>query len=332
LPIPASMRFVDFSASGGPEVLTVGMQPVPRPGPGEVLMRVKAAGINRADLHQRQGNYPPPPGASPILGMEAAGTIAALGAEHGGRWREGDEVCALLAGGGYAEYVAVPAGQCMPIPKGLTLVEAASLPEVTVTVWANLFATHRLSAGDRFLMQGGSSGVGSMAIQIARNFGAHVAATAGTPEKCAFCLTMGAEKAVNYHEDWLAELTSWAKPGGIDVVLDMVGGDYFQKHIELLATEGRLVHISLSRGAQVTLDLRRVVSKRLVITGSTLRSRTVEQKSTLVREVEKHLWPLFESKSLRPVVFNVFPMESAAEAHRLMEAGSHMGKIVLEMA
>ena len=245
-------------------------------------MRVKAAGINRADLMQREGNYPPPPGASPILGMEAAGTIAALGAEHGGRWREGDEVCALLAGGGYAEYVAVPAGQCMPIPKGLTLIEAASMPEGTVTVWANLFATHRLSAGDRFLMQGGSSGVGSMAIQIARNFGARVAATAGSQEKCAFCLTMGAEKAVNYHEDWLAELTSWAKPGGIDVILDMVAGDYFPKHSSFWQRRGGWSRLLLSTGAQVTVDLRTVMSKRLVITGSTLRSRTVEQKSALV--------------------------------------------------
>jgi NADPH:quinone reductase len=332
LPIPASMRFVDVSRAGGPEVLALGMQPVPRPGPGEVLVRVKAAGINRADLMQREGKYPPPPGVSRILGMEAAGTIAALGPEDSGRWREGDEVCALFAGGGYAEYVAVPAGQCLPIPKGLTVIEAASIPEAALTVWANLFATHRVFAGDRFLMQGGSSGIGSMAMQIARNFGARVAATAGSPEKCAFCLTMGAEKAVNYHDDWVGELISWAKPGGIDVILDMVGGDYFPKHLELLAIEGRLVHIAVIHGSQVTADLRTVMSKRLVITGSTLRPRTVEQKSALAREVEKHLWPLFENKSVRPAVYKVFPMELAAEAHRLMEAGSHMGKIVLEIA
>jgi NADPH:quinone reductase len=326
------MRFIDVATPGGPEVLAVGVQPVPRPGRGEVLVRVKAAGVNRADLLQRAGNYPPPPGASPILGLEVAGTIAALGPEHGGRWREGDAVCALLAGGGYAEYVAVSAGQCMAIPQGLNLIEAASLPEVTVTVWANLFATHRLSAGDRFLVQGGSSGVGSMAIQIARNFGARVAATAGSPEKCAFCLTMGAEKAVNYHEDWQAEVASWAKPGGIDVILDMVAGDYFPKHLALLATEGSLVHISLSHGSQVTTDLRTVMSKRLVITGSTLRGRTVEQKSGLEREVEEHLWPLFADKRLRPTVFQMLPMDMAAEAHRLMEEGSHMGKVVLEVS
>jgi NADPH:quinone reductase len=331
LPIPTSMRFVDASTPGGPEVLKIGMQPVPRPGPQEVLVRVKAAGMNRADLMQRAGKYPPPPGASPILGMEVAGTIAALGAEPTGRWREGDAVCALLAGGGDAEYVAVPAGQCMPIPKGLTLIEAAAIPETALTVWANLFATHRLSAGDRLLVQGGSSGVGAMAIQIARNFGARVAATAGSQEKCAFCLTMGAEKAVNYHDDWLAELTSWARPSGIDVILDMVGGNYFPKHLALLAMEGRLVQIATIDGSQVTADLGAVMNKRLVITGSTLRRRTVEQKSVLARAVEEHLWPLFEDRRLRPTVFRVFPMESVVEAHRFMEAGSHMGKIVLEM-
>jgi NADPH:quinone reductase len=326
------MRFIDVPAPGGPEVLRVGMQPVPRPGPGEVLMRVKAAGINHADLMQRAGNYPPPPGASHILGLEVAGTIAALGPEHGGRWREGDQICALLAGGGYAEYVAVPAGQCMPIPKGLTPIEAASIPEAVLTVWANLFATHRLMAADRFLVQGGSSGIGSMAIQIAREFGARVAATAGSKEKCAFCLTLGAEKAVNYHDDWVEELTSWAKPKGIDVILDMVGGDYFPKHLQLLATDGRMVHIAYARGHQVTADLRTVMSKRLVVTGSTLRPRSIEQKSVLARAVEEHLWPLFGNERLRPVVFKTFPMELAAEAHRLIEAGLHMGKVVLEMA
>lgn len=246
------------------------------------------------------------------------------------------EVCALLAGGGYAEYVAVPAGQCMPIPKGLTAVEAASIPEAAVTVWANLFATHRLLAGDRLLIQGGSGGVGSMAIQIARNFGARVAATAGTPEKCAFCLSMGAEKAVNYREDWAAALASWAQAGstdvGINVILDVVGGDYFPKHLELLAIEGRLVQIATTHGSRVTADLRAVMSKRLVITGSTLRSRSLEQKAVLVREVEEHLWPLFESKRLQPTVFQVFPLESAADAHRLFASGSHMGKIVLKVA
>ena len=332
--IPGTMRYIDVPAPGGPDVLAVATGPVPRPASGEVLIRVTAAGMNHADLLQRQGHYPPPAGASPILGMEVSGHIAALGPENSGRWRVGDPVCALLAGGGYAEYCVAPAGQCMPIPRGVAQIETAAIPEAAITVWANLFEPRRLSSGDLFLVQGGSSGIGSMAIQIARCFGARVAATAGTEEKCRFALQLGAEKAVNYRAgDWSAELAAWSRPQadphGIDVILDMVGGDYFPKHLELLALGGRLVQIAFLGGSKVTVDLRAVMSKRLLITGSTLRNRSVQEKSSLVSATEQHLWPLFENRRLRPVVARAFPLDRAAEAHRFMEAGKYMGKILL---
>jgi NADPH:quinone reductase len=318
-----------MEAAGGPEVLLVATKPVPRPGPGEVLMRTMAAGVNRADLLQRQGHYPPPAGASPILGMEISGHIVELGITTSSRWQVGDAVCALLSGGGYAEYCAVPEGQCMAIPGGTSLPSAAAIPEAAITVWANLFEPRRIFAGDRFLVQGGSSGIGTMAIQIAHAFGARVATTAGTEEKCNFCLGLGAEAAVNYHADWASELAHWSQPPGLDAILDMIGGDYFARHIDLLATGGRLVHIATSRGSQVTVDLRKVMIKRLLITGSTLRPRTVAEKSSLARAVEQHLWPLFATGQVRPVVDTTFPLERAADAHRLMESGRHTGKIVL---
>jgi NADPH2:quinone reductase len=328
--VPELMRCIDIAAPGGPEVLRIASKPVPRPGAGEVLVRVQAAGVNRADLIQRQGHYPPPPGASPILGMEVSGHIAELGVGTSSRWQVGDAVCALLAGGGYAEYCAVPEGQCLAVPAGISLRAAAAVPEAAITVWANLFEPRRLFAGNLFLVQGGSSGIGTMAIQIARAFGARVATTAGTPEKCSFCLGLGAEVAVNYRtQDWAAELAGWAQPHGIDAILDMVGGDYFPKHIDLLATGGRLVHIAYSHGSQVMVDLRTIMTKRLLITGSTLRSRSVAEKSSLARAVEQDLWPLFTSGQLRPVIDTAFPLEQAADAHRLMESGRHIGKIIL---
>jgi NADPH2:quinone reductase len=328
--VPELMRCIDFAAPGGPEVLRITTQPVPRPGAGEVLVRAQAAGVNRADLMQRQGHYPPPPGASPILGMEVSGHIAQLGAGTTSRWQVGDAVCALLAGGGYAEYCAVPEGQCLAVPAGISLRQAAAIPEAAITVWANLFEPRRLFAGNRFLVQGGSSGIGTMAIQIARAFGARVATTAGTYTKCSFCLDLGAETAINYRtQDWTAELANWAKPHGIDAILDMVGGDYFAKHIDLLATGGRLVHIAYSHGSQVTADLRTIMTKRLLITGSTLRARYVAEKSSLARAVEQNLWPLFASGQLQPVIDTSFPLELAADAHRLMESGRHIGKILL---
>jgi NADPH:quinone reductase len=329
--IPQSMRSIDTSAPGGPEVLRLGTRPVPRPGHGEVLVRTVAAGVNRADLLQRQGHYPPPPGASPILGMEVSGYVAELGAETTSRWQAGDAVCALLAGGGYAEYCAVPEGQCMAVPTGISIRDAAALPEATITVWANLFEPRRLFPGNLFLVQGGSSGIGTMAIQMARAFGARVATTAGSGERCSFCLSLGAEVAINYRtQDWAAELAHWSQPHGIDAILDMVAGDYFPRHIDLLATGGRLVHIATSHGSQVTTDLRAVMMKRLLITGSTLRPRSVEEKSSLARGVEKEVWPLFTSGQIRPVIDRAFPMEEAADAHRWMETGQHTGKIILE--
>ena len=340
LSIPDSMKFIQITAPGGPDMLTLASGPVPQPGPNEVLIRVEAAGINRADLLQRKGQYPVPPGASPILGMEVSGQIVKLGPEFSGRWCVGDAVCALLAGGGYAEYCVAPAGQCLPIPQGMPVLDAAALPEATVTVWANLFEPRRLHAGDLFLVQGGSSGIGSMAIQIAHYFGARVAATAGSEEKCRYVLGLGAEKAVNYRVgDWAAELLAWSKPQsgpearprGIDVILDMVGGDYFAKHLELLASWGRLVHIAFLAGSRVTVDLRAIMSKRLLITGSTLRDRTVEEKASLISGVERELWPLFGSGRLRATVSGIWPLAQAAEGHRRMEEGNHMGKLLLKV-
>lgn len=332
-PLPKSMRVIEIARPGPPEVLQLGEAPVPRPGPGEVLLRVSAAGINHADLMQRAGTYPPPPGASPILGLEAAGRIAAIGAPEpgapAGRWQVGDKVCALLSGGGYAEYCVVPAGQCLSIPDGLSANEAASIPEAILTVWANLFAPRRLQSGSIFLVQGGSSGIGAMAIQMARQFGARVAATAGSDEKCRFVLDLGAEKAVNYHEDWPSELASWSKPHGIDVILDIVGGDYLARHLGLLAPQGTVVQIATLGGKDATIDLVTMMRKRLLITGSTLRSRPIAEKAALAAQAEQSVWPLFAAKRMRATVFKTFPLAQAAAAHRMLETSRHMGKLVL---
>jgi NADPH2:quinone reductase len=328
--LPSSMSFIDAPAPGGPEVLQLASAPIPRPGTGELLIRTQAAGINRADMLQRQGRYPPPPGASPILGMEISGHVAELGPGTSERWKVGDATCALLAGGGYAEYCAVPEGQCMAVPPGVSIRDAAALPEACITVWANLFEPRRLFPGNLFLVQGGSSGIGSTAIQMARAFGSRVATTAGSEEKCSFCLGLGAEVAFNYHnQDWADQLARWAQPRGIDAILDMVGGDYFPRHIDLLASGGRLVHIATQRGSQVTLDLRAVMMKRLLITGSTLRARSIEEKSSLARAVETKVWPLFTNGQIRSVIDSTFPLDQAAEAHQRMESGRHIGKIVL---
>jgi NADPH2:quinone reductase len=326
------MRYINVTAPGGPEVLRLASGPVPHPGAGEVLVRTQAAGINRADLLQRQGHYPPPPGASQILGMELSGHIAELGPDTSPRWKVGDAVCALLAGGGYAEYCAVPEGQCMALPPGVAIREAAALPEAIITVWANLFEPRRLYPGNLFLVQGGSSGIGTMAIQMARAFGARVATTAGSDEKCSFCLGLGAEVAANYRtQDWAEQIAHWAQPSGVHAILDMIGGDYFPGHIDLLATGGRLVQIATSHGSQVTVDLRSIMMKRLLVTGSTLRSRSVQEKSSLARAVEQEVWPLFINGQLRPIIDSTFPLAQAAEAHRLMESSRHIGKILLEL-
>ena len=263
--------------------------------------------------------------------MEVSGHVAELGPGTSSRWQVGDPVCALLGGGGYAEFCAVPEGQCMSVPSGVSIRDAAAIPEAVITVWANLFEPRRLFAGNLFLVQGGSSGIGTMAIQMARAFGARVSTTAGSDEKCSFCLNLGAEIAIDYRSDWAAALTDWAQPHGVDAILDMIGGDYFPRHIALLATGGRLVHIATSHGSQVTADLRSIMMKRLLVTGSTLRPRPVEEKSALARSVEQEVWPLFANGQIRPIVDSAFPLEQAAEAHRLMESGRHTGKIVLIM-
>lgn len=325
---------------GAAEVLRPGVAERPSAGAGEVLIRVAAAGLNRADILQRQGNYPPPPGASEVLGMEVAGTVIERGPGAEERWQVGSPVCALAPGGGYAEFCIAHGGCCFPVPAGLSMEEAASLPEAAMTVWANLFATGvrytpRLFQGERFLMQGGTSGIGVMAIQAARARGAHVAATAGSEEKCGFLRELGCEQAWNYHDDWAAGAREWAAEspsGGVDVILDMVAGDYFAKHMELLGRDGRLVHIATTHGAEVKLDLRRTMRNRLTVTGSTLRSRTVEEKQRLRDAVEAELWPLIASGSVRTFVDRVFPWEEAAEAHRRMESSAHIGKIVLRMS
>jgi putative PIG3 family NAD(P)H quinone oxidoreductase len=327
------MRTIHIAQPGGPEVLTVAEAPVPKPGPGEVLVKVTAAGLNRADLTQRQGHYPPPPGASPILGMEVSGHIVELGPNADARWKVGDTVCALIPGGGYAEYCTASAGTCLPAPKTVTLTEAAALPETVFTVWANLFATSYLHAGERLLVQGGSSGIGTTAIQMAKGFGARVITTAGSSEKCTFCLSLGAERAFNYRkEDWVAGAGEWSEQQGIDVILDMVGGDYLPKHLKLLASKGRLIHLAATRGTEVTADLRAIISKRLVVTGSTLRPRSVAEKTDLRDQIEQHVWPMIDAGKLRPIIDHIFPFGEAAAAHQRMESSEHIGKLLLQVS
>lgn len=305
----------------------------PRPGEGEVLIRVAAAGVNRADLHQRQGHYPPPPGASDILGLEVAGEIVAHGIGTEERWNIGDKVCALVPGGGYADYCVAHSGCCLPVPTNMALTAAASLPEAAFTVWANLFDPRRIHSGDRFLMQGGTSGIGTIAIQAAKAFGAAVAATAGSLKKCGFLLDLGCERAFCYREeDWETGVMEWSGGNGVDLVMDMVGGNYFAKHIRVLAKGGRLVHIATTAGNKVELDLRVIMAKRLIVTGSTLRSRSVEEKTDLRNGVEKNLWPLVQEGKIRPIVDSAFSLDDAAKAHERMQSSMHIGKIVLQLA
>lgn len=327
------MRVIKLTGFGGPEVMRIGEAKIPEPGKQEVLIRVVAAGVNRADLHQRQGHYPPPPGASEILGLEVAGEIVALGTGTEKRWKIGDKVCALVPGGGYAEYCVASEGCCLPVPDIIELTSAAVLPEAAFTVWANLFDPRRIHSGDRFLMQGGTSGIGTFAIQATKAFGATVAATAGSAKKCGFLLELGCERAFCYREaDWETGVMEWSGGNGADVILDMVGGDYFAKHIKVLAKDGRLVHISAIAGNQVKLDLRVLMAKRLTITGSTLRSRSVEEKTDLRNGIEKSLWPLVQGDKIRPILDSVFSAEEAAKAHERMQSSMHIGKIALQFA
>jgi putative PIG3 family NAD(P)H quinone oxidoreductase len=323
------MLAIEIARPGGPEVLQPVDRPIPEPTKGEVLIRVAAAGVNRPDLLQREGKYPPPPGASTIPGLEVSGVITECG-KDARRWQVGDEVCALLAGGGYAEYCAAPDVQCLPVPKGLDLVSAGAMPETFFTVWTNVFERGRLRKGETLLVHGGAGGIGTTAIQMARAFGARVFATAGTREKCEACEVLGAERAVNYRtEDFVAVLSQRTGGQGVDVILDVVGADYFGRNIDLLALEGRLVQIGMLHGSEARLKLTQLLRKRLTVTGSTLRSRTSEQKGEIARALERSVWPLVEAGSLRPIVSATFPLIEAAEAHRMLESGAHFGKIVL---
>ncbi|MBX6321592.1 MAG: NAD(P)H-quinone oxidoreductase [Rhodospirillaceae bacterium] len=323
------MTVVEIAGPGSPEVLKPARRPVPRPGAGEVLIAVAAAGVNRPDVMQRQGKYPPPPGASDIPGLEVAGTVVAAGPGTQGIGI-GDAVCALVSGGGYAEYCVAPAPQCLPVPAGLSMVEAAALPETFFTVWTNVFERGRLKAGETVLVHGGASGIGTTAIQLARALGARVFTTAGSDEKCRACERLGAERAINYRtEDFVAVVQEATGGRGVDVVLDMVGGAYVERNLKCLAVEGRHVSIATQQGARIDLNLITVMQRRLWLTGSTLRPRSVAEKGAIAAALREKVWPLLDAGTVRPVIHATFPLAQAAEAHALMEAGGHIGKIVL---
>lgn len=327
------MHAISISRFGGPEVLQVADLERPTPGPGEVLIRVRAAGVNRPDIVQREGRYPPPPGAPATPGLEVAGSINMVGAGVESR-AVGDEVCALVAGGGYAEYCLAPAETVLPVPKGFSFTEAAALPETFFTVWSNVFDRAYLDAGETLLVHGGTSGIGTTAIQLAKAFGARVFTTAGSEEKCAFCRELGADLALNYRtDDWQKEILAATDGKGVNVVLDMVGGDYVAKNIACLAQDGRLVQIAFLRGPVVgELNLLPVMLKRLTITGSTLRPRDNAFKGAIAQSLADMVWPLLDAGTIKPVIDSTFPLADATRAHTRMESGAHMGKIILEIA
>jgi NADPH2:quinone reductase len=331
MPLPSEMKVVHIVAPGGPEQLQPGMRPVPTPGEGEVLVRVEAAGVNRPDVMQRQGRYPPPPGASDLPGMEIAGEIVSLGNKVSGV-AVGDKITSLLPGGGYAAYAIAAAPLCMPIPKGLSMVEAAAIPETFMTVWTNLFERGGCKAGDTVLIHGGTSGIGTTAIQLAAARGAKVYATAGSADKARACEKLGAIRGIDYRNEDFVEVIKTATQGyGIDVTLDMVAGSYVQRNIDVAAVEGRIVTISMLGGAKAEINLGQVLVKRVTLTGSTLRARTVAQKAAVADAMRHNVWPLIESGKVKPVIFKTFPLNEASEAHRLMESSNHIGKIVLTM-
>jgi putative PIG3 family NAD(P)H quinone oxidoreductase len=326
------MIAIEITQFGGPEVLRPVERQSPEPGLNEVLVEVLAAGVNRPDLMQRQGKYPPPQGATDIPGLEFSGTIVAVGPVLEGeasRWAPGDLVCALVAGGGYAERVVAPSPQCLPVPAGVDPVIAAAIPETYFTVWTNVFQRGKLGTGESILVHGGTSGIGTTAIQLARAFGATVYATAGSAEKCAACETLGA-RAINYKSadfvEAIAELTSGR---GVNMILDIIGGDYLERNLKALAMDGRLIQIGLQGGARTGIDLRTLMQRRLTLTGSTLRPRSVAEKAAIARDLEQHVWPLLSSGTVAPVIDRMLPLENAAEAHRLLESGDVVGKIVL---
>lgn len=329
--IPVKMNAVAISEPGGPLMLKLERRDVPKPGPGEILIRVHAAGVNRPDVLQRKGAYPPPPGASDLPGLEVAGEVAALGV-GAERWRVGDQVCALTPGGGYAEYVKVHGSNALPLPAGFTYTEAAALPETYFTVWHNVFERGALKPGETLLVHGGSSGIGTTAIQLASAFGAYVIATAGSKEKCDACLRLGADRAVNYREEDFVQAVKDATGGkGANVILDMVGGDYVGRNYSAAAVEGRIVQIATQGGAVASADFSKLLVKRLVHTGSTLRPRSVEFKGAVAAALEAQVWPLLATRRVAPVLDMIFPLKEAWRAHERMEEGEHIGKIVLDV-
>ncbi len=330
--LPDRMIAIDPDRPGGPEVLLPVTRPVPQPGPGEVLIRVAAAGVNRPDILQRRGLYPMPPGAPSIMGLELAGTVVAVGADVL-RWQVGAQVCALVAGGAYAEYAVASEGLCLPVPDGLTLIEAAGLPETYFTVWTNLFDRGFADRGETVLVHGGTSGIGTTAIQLAKAFELSIIVTCGSDEKCAAARDLGADVAINYKaQDFVAAVQAATDGRGVDIVLDMVGGDYLPRNIACLAENGRHVSIGLQHGSKGELDLAAVLKRRLMLTGSALRPRSLAFKTLIADSLEQEIWPLFADGTLRPVVDRVFPLARAEDAHRWMESGRHVGKIILDVA
>ena len=330
MPYPATMKQVEFAGTGGADVIRLGEAPVPIPGAGKVLIEVVAAGVNRPDVTQRSGNYPPPPGESAIPGLEVSGRVVALGAGVEGV-KEGDEVCALLGSGGYAEYAVADPALCLPVPHGLSLADAGGVPETTFTVYDNVFLRGRLKKGERFLVHGGSSGIGSTAIQLAHAFGAEVFTTAGSPEKLAFCRALGADHAIDYRtDDFVAAIKALTGKKGVDVILDMVGGGYIAKNISILATEGRLVQIAFLQGSVAEkVDFMAMMLRRLVLTGSTMRSRSLALKAEVADGLRANVMPLLAAGTVKPVIHARFPLEQARQAHELMESSAHLGKILL---
>jgi NADPH2:quinone reductase len=328
--LPETMTYLAHGSGGGPEVLVPATGPLPQPAADEVLIQVQAAGVNRPDVQQRKGLYPPPKGASPVIGLEVAGEVVALGPQVT-RWKLGDQVCALTNGGGYAEYAVAPAAQCLPWPAGYDAAHAAALPETYFTVWANLFGHGRLASGETVLIHGGTSGIGSTALQLAREFGAHPYATAGSEEKVQACREFGAEEAFDYNrQDFVEEMKRVTGGRGADVVLDMVGAPYFQRNLRALGTDGRLVIIATMGGHEAEkVDIRPIMLKRLIVTGSTMRPRTTAQKGEIARALEEKVWPILAQGRAGPRIYATFPLARAADAHRLMESSAHIGKIVL---
>lgn len=327
-----SMNFVAHGAGGAPQVMHLSQMPVPKPAATEVLIKVAYAGVNRPDCLQRSGRYPPPPGASPILGLEASGQVVALG-EGVTRWKQGDWVCGLANGGAYAEYVCIPQGQALPVPEGLSLLQAAALPENYFTVWTNVFQRGKLQAGETFLVHGGSSGIGLTAIQLAKAFGARVICTVGNEEKIRACLAAGADLAINYRtQDFAKEVMDATDQKGVNIILDMVGGDYMQRNINCLSVDGRLVQIAFLQPSKTEVDWIGLMVKRLTFTGSTLRPRTAADKAQMANELHEKVWPLLQQGKCLPVVHQVFDLREATQAHELMESSTHIGKIMLKVA